>query len=441
MTHPCEEQRALLIAYLKDELAPLEKTRLDSHLGHCRRCVQVKDELARAFGATSAWTPEIAEEHLDGLVERLSPYILEAERARQPRPFALAFAAAAGLAVAMLFVFVVLPRMMTTVQENRQAIAKTEPAPIAEPEKTSAAVLAVRPTPHIKLVASASWDGRVEALDDVRSEITMKHGFAVIEFEGGQGRHLMVHAPGVDVEVVGTRFFVDVAPDGGSSVVGVKKGRVRAVTKTRQDEIDAGDARAYAPDGELSKAAYAPRATEYLEDTSFGTTATEPEPEPQAKVEVKDEPKPHPVPKHRSRTQKLHPPPGSGVATAILARAEDFARMDETDAALGLYQELIDTTDPKLVPYRPLARYETARIFGFVRDDRPRAEAILRDLAKNAGGEVATEAAFALCELDLSAAPCRARACLRRLSGRAATRAEARALLEHWGLEALTCDR
>jgi ferric-dicitrate binding protein FerR (iron transport regulator) len=436
MTQLCEEQRPLLIAYLKNELAPLESARLESHLARCRRCTALKDEVSRSFGAAKAWKPEVSGERMDQLVARLSPYIAEAERTRGTRApfFALGGALAAGAAAIAIVVAI------SFLGGTNQPL---EPAP-ARPEPS---VIAVRPTPHIKLVASTSWDGRVDAIDATRSEISMSRGFAVVEFEGGQGRRLVVRAPGVTVEVVGTRFFVEVPLGGKRSIVGVTKGKVRVVTASRLDEIAAGQTKAYAESGDLAAESYAPSALGFVKDPAFADSHAPAASEASSATrenEVEGSPKAAGLDQDQSASAhasaRSHST-ASSEANALLARAEDRTRGGDLDGALALYRELADSPDPKLTPYRALARYETARILGFKRDDKKGAASILRDLAKN-GGEVATEAAFALCELDLSTAPCRAADCLRAMTQAPSPRAvakEARALLQRWGLDAARC--
>jgi hypothetical protein len=462
MTQVCEEQRLIMVAYMQDELAPLERTRFESHIAHCRRCHALNDELSRGFSAAKSWSPKVSEEHLDRLVDRLQPYMTESKTKRSFVGFSLGFAAAAAV-----IGFVIAAVVMMRVKKDEHAkveVAAQTPAMVPTPPVAPtppAPVSAQQPTPHIKMVTSADWEGEVQPIDAIESRIAMTRGFAVVEFEGGQGRKLTVNAPGVAVEVVGTLFFVEVVPERQASIVGVKKGRVRVVTRSRNDQIDAGTSRAYRTTGELETESLMPRASIHVEDPYFakptavgGERPAEhesavvppppvpetapPPPEPAEEEVASKEP---PAKKSRSVHKKphhaIHTPSTSLEGTHLLARAEELARKGQTESALEIYQRIREDDRAELVPYRAVASYETARLYGFVLKRAGVAEQMFRELARTGSGEVATQAGFALCELDLSHDRCLAAQCLRRMAdgSNAEVDAEARQLLGRWGLD------
>jgi hypothetical protein len=317
----------------------------------------------------------------------------------------------------------------------------------------------------------------------------LTRGFAVVEFEGGHGRRLLVGAPGVDVEVVGTRFFVEVAPGGKSSVVGVKKGRVKVNTASRVDLIEAGTSKVYdRSTGDPSSVRYDAAAPRHFDDRFFvdapfdaqehEQTAAAPvppsAPEPTAPAPATppaptsseaaglsapspngpDAPAPSPaeiaprptVPKP-PRPSRLSPPRhvggrASAEATRLLTKAEALSNKGQVDAALSIYKTLAEDHRSSMSAYRPFARYEIARLYGFSLGQPELAERIFRELSRTGGGEVATQAAFSLCELDLERDPCGARACLHGMIDRAPASEvarEARQLVEIWGVDKKRC--
>jgi hypothetical protein len=141
---------------------------------------------------------------------------------------------------------------------------------------------------------------------------------------------------------------------------------------------------------------------------------------------------------HKKAHHGIRAPSTSQEGTHLLARAEELARKGQTDAALEIYQRIRDDDRAELLPYRPVASYETARLYGFVLKRAGVAEQMFRDLARMGTGEVSTQAGFALCELDLAHDRCLAAQCLRRMAdgSSAEVDAEARQLLGRWGLDA-----
>jgi hypothetical protein len=161
MSHACEEQRQLLMAYVQEELQPLERARLESHLENCKRCNALKLQITSSLSAAKAWAPEVDPEHFEHLVRRLSPY-LEQRQERSRIGFSLLLAGA----VAAALLLVVSIRLGTL-----------SPARDRDTSSATDRVVAAQPTPHIRMVTSMDWDGKVSAIDAQTSRITMTRGF------------------------------------------------------------------------------------------------------------------------------------------------------------------------------------------------------------------------------------------------------------------------
>jgi len=99
MMHACEEPRGALIAYAAGELKPLERARVESHLGHCRHCAAVRNTLDLGLSEARNWQPEVDMQRLDILATGLGPYV-EARRRSPWWSMRLAIASAVALLVA-----------------------------------------------------------------------------------------------------------------------------------------------------------------------------------------------------------------------------------------------------------------------------------------------------------------------------------------------------
>lgn len=411
MNQACREQAELMIADLQGELLPLERTRLEAHLANCGRCTALQDQLRQGLEAVRHWSPEIDPEHLDRLVDRLTPYV-GAHSARPRWVLGLGFAGA--VAAAALFAFVSLSPVATE-------------APIPAPREGSAAELTTsRPTPHIRMIKSGDWAGQVQLADANTVRVTMSRGFAVFDFEGGEGRAMRVEAPGVDVDVVGTRFFVEVA--GARTKVGVARGKVKVHTARATDLVVAGDARTYAASGEAIEGGPPAEASRHFEDPFFADAPREPAPP----IEVAAAPPPEPA-------VSAHTAPPA--VRRLFVRAESLARRGRARSALAVYRSIAESRDPAGAPYAAIARYEMARIYAGPLEREATARALFTELARSGNTEVAHQARLARCELDLTKAPCRSAACLRSIiaEGPALAAAEAGQLLSRWHLEELAC--
>ncbi|MCC7382438.1 MAG: FecR domain-containing protein [Deltaproteobacteria bacterium] len=465
MNQACREQAELMIADLQGELLPLERTRLEAHLANCGRCTALQGQLRHGLEAARHWSPEVDPEHLDRLVDRLTPYV--GAYSARPR-WVLGLSLAGAVAAAALFAFV------------RLELAATE-APLIAPRERSAGELSTsRPTPHIRMIKSGDWAGQVQLADANTVRVTMSRGFAVFDFEGGEGRAMRVEAPGVDVDVVGTRFFVEV--NGARTKVGVGRGKVKVHTVRATDLVVAGDARTYAASGEAIQGGPPAEASRHLEDPFFAAALSEPAPpvevaaapppdpaaraaaappavsavtDPPAASAVTDPPAASAVTAPPAASAVTDPPAASAVTAPpavsavtappavrrLFVRAESLARRGRARSALAVYRSIAESQDSAGAPYAAIARYEMARIYAGPLARDATARALFTELTKSSNTEVAHQARLARCELDLTRAPCRSAACLRSIieEGPAVAAAEAGQLLSRWHLEELAC--
>lgn len=361
-------------------------------------------------------------------------------RGGQRRPVFMAFAM--GFAAMMIAVAIGAAVLIHELRRAPPLVTRPEAVPsIAvvvededEDKPTPPGIKRIQASLHLRVVASATWDGRIDGnARDLR--IYMTAGFAVFAFEGGKGRRMRVETPDIIVEVVGTRFFVEVASDG--THVGVAEGRVRVTTDGEVTTLRVGDSLRLpvAPDAQRM----VPVARSYLDDDFLAEHAFQKARRKRARRTRR---------KNLAELDELFASLGdmdSGRAKSMLKQlqaAEDLAQMGQFRDAIETYREIARAASD--FSYRDLALHEMARIMAFDLGEIRQARSTLRHLAKGAQGEVRRQATIALCELDLKARPCEAAACLQELiDGPDAdfeVSREAQWLFRHWGLGGMSCD-
>lgn len=417
----CEKYVGRLGQLAAGELRGLERTRLEAHLRACGSCRAAADALGAGLLAARSWQPQVSAEHLAALNQRLEPFV--PARAGATRGRRGAWFAAGALAAALGVILIGLwPGSSPTQLSAPQGRTLAQPVPLPP------AVERRQVSPHLRMVTSAGWEGRVEGEPGDHS-ITLASGFVVLDFVGGEGRHLRVSAPDALVEVVGTRFYVEVTP--GVTRVGVAEGKVRVLTLLGTQVLTAGDHLTLGGGDSPPPS----RARPFLTDTYL--------------MEHRASAPPEAVKRKPARRRQLQVnrdgPRAVEVSAASqllerLAAAEELARLGQLREAIGAYRKLAKDAPPGAV--RDMARYEMARLWGFRMGEIQRARSILAALARGSG-EVSRQARLALCELDLKARPCQAAACLAELEANAhdfPLREEAARLYAHWGLEKVRCD-
>ncbi len=409
----CRGPRAMLMEYALDELDPLKRQRVESHVERCEACAALLAEYSASFSAARDWEPVIPAADLDRMIDRLQPYT-------QPRSRRAVWwgAAAAGLAAAAAVVMFVVEPEGVAPEPAPEIVQATRKIEIPQPP----IVHRSQPTEHLRVVASEDWNGRVRQESPKKTRVEVTRGFAVMSFEGGRGRSLEIEAPEVSIEVVGTRFYVEARP-GEETVVGVVSGKVRVRSHGEESLIEAGQAQAFGVEG--AKAAPELASTEFHDDTYLDY-----EPTPEAAPPV--EPKPVVKPKPKPKAPVVAPAPKPDPMTSLL-KAQTMAREGRHAAAAGVYTEALAHATGEM---RRVLRYERARLWAFELDRTEEARGELIALAKGSG-EVAVQSALTLCELDRTQAPCVSKQCLETLSERGID--EATKTLGRWGLDRFEC--
>lgn len=419
MTPRCQEQQARLVAFARGELRHLERDRVAAHLGGCRDCEQTVRSLRAGLQQAARWEPEVFAGDLAHLNQRLEPYLGEGRVRRSRRRLGLAWGSLTALTAAALAVVVWRPFAVSTpvVAPARESVAL---GPIAVGD----GLRRERATPHLVWVASRDWDGRVEGTEENLS-VTMSTGFAVFDFVGGGDRHLRVSAPDALVDVVGTRFFVEVRD--GATKVGVARGKVRVLTLAGTEMLQGGDSLAVG-EGDGSDAA----ALAYIRDPFLGDA---PLPVPRRNVT-----RPGPSSRTRLGVLRNQRPLDGYDPFAAWDRAEALSRQGDPRAAIEVFNEITRAAEQTAV--RDAARYEIARLWGLRLGEVQRARDILRPLAQRGNEELRRQASLALCELELQHRPCASAACLDTLrrAKDEPLRQEAARLYARWGLGELTCE-
>ena len=414
MTHPCELFRGALVSYLRGELPPLEKVRLEGHLGHCVACTRLREELGHGLKAAQTYEPEVEPEHLRRLLGRLAPYT-EAQAGRRGT-LLLAWSGAALVAVSLALVIGVVPWSM-----RARHVAVVGPAPTRVPVAVTPApsaprpveVVRMEPSPALWLVASANWDGKSQG-DDRKLNVTLSRGFVAASFVGGRGRSLRVTTPTTVVEVVGTRFLVEIG-EAGLTTVSVAEGKVRIRAGREALSVASGETRSFdAQGGVIATPILVGR--DFLDDPYLVTHHAQASLTPIGK-----------------KSGKETAPKETWSVLEQLAQAEKLADQGQFEAALTIYQSCVADAAEGYAPYRQLCRLEMARLLGFKLGKLERARDILRRLAKENPDEVGSQSALALCELDLKTNPCRAIACLRDVVTQGASRPELKREAERLG--------
>lgn len=464
----CADFRGQMFAYVRGELLALERAHVESHIERCRSCASLEKKCARSLEALDAYAPRSEVEHVERLKKRLVPYVAAGKPSRPSYvPIASALAAAAAITAVLIF----MPRDEVAEESVPELAAETArdldpPALPVLPAMAIEAAVRHELSPNLHVIAAREWDGRVVSNRPEDLRVEMKTGFAVMAFKGGAGRKLTVVAPNVEVEVVGTKFFVHVLANG-HTAVGVVSGSVRVRSAQGNELVEAGGSRAFGAVGPSipAEAAATPAidledpfiedhghdpepvvpVTELVESTAVPKTSVarpkliekaEPAEKPIEETKVEEAPK---EPEEEKEPEDTQPDLPAVTAAGLLAEAERLVSAGRVDEALHLYDWALASEDEAIRSKRSLYRYEMARLLGFEKNERAKARDIFERLALTASGEVRTQAAFAVCELELAESACNAATCLRAI---AADRSiapevaqEAKGLVSRWKLD------
>lgn len=446
MSRICEGLREMMLDHALEELDGLKAARLEAHLVNCTPCRDLHTRLQEGLKAAKNFEPEIGEADLERLVAQVAPFFRESsERSWRVPRFALALS---GAVAAVLGALWFIPGASSSKVEST-------PRVVEAPAEVVRKVL----SPRLRVVASEDFDGEFERASGPQDILRMSRGFAVLHYEGGSRKPLLVHAPGVRISVLGTRFFVEARRSVDSSVtpagseptagtaVGVVSGRVKVETEDRAEFLSAGVVRSF-----TARAARTPKRAElrspaYHHDPFLDRSV------PKRKVRRRrgrtvarsqavspERPKPAVAPSEAARPARsaaVVVAPSAEVARG-LAQAEDLARKGLHQRALKLYGELLaDRSISGSV--RSLVRFERARLRARMEDDSAACQTF-RTLAKRARGEVQVQAALSLCTCERRKDPCDGLRCLERIANGAVpgARVEAGRLRDELGKK-VTC--
>ncbi|MCB9647897.1 MAG: zf-HC2 domain-containing protein [Deltaproteobacteria bacterium] len=407
MNPKCQAQRDVMVEHVLGELDGLVAARLEAHLANCEACARVHARLAEGFQGARTLEPEVSESELSRMASRLAPYMEPAHRSRP------GFGWVVGAAAAFAGVVAVWSAARPDVEPQPPAPLAAITAPVPAPAPPPAQPVRHRAlTPHLKAVVSGDWAGAVRQPAAERTALEMDAGFAVLDFEGGEGRTLQIVAPDVEVVVLGTRLFVE-AHAGVPTTVGVVSGKVEVRSHGQIEILGPGQVRAFDAAG-----AYTPDRANLRSVAHHDDGFLDRAPAPEAPVAARRvAPKPR-----RARPEPV----------AALTSAERLVRQGKVAEGLKQYEALIASRPP--APWMDVARYERARVWGFVQGDLRRADAELARLAAGADPEVRHQARLARCELAFVEDRCAAAECLEALARDPAVAREAAALMARWGV-------
>ena len=436
----CRTQRNLMMEHVLGELGGLKKTRLESHLDRCDECQRAYDRLSRGFGEARSWAPRAQAGEVDRMMARLTP-LMEPEPEPPPRFeirwgfSAVVFGAAATAALVAVVTAKPGPEFIAASLPMPEAVRAPAPKTIEPADPASLTIERRVLGPHLKAVASPTWNG-VARSAGADTELEMSEGFAVLDYEGGEGRALRVMTPDLRIEVLGTRFFVETHP-GRPTTVGVLAGKVAVVQDGRREELPAGTIRGF--DGERSYPVEPQVSLSHAhhEDAFLKRNGSKPA---RAPVETPASAGSSPEPAAPSPVSPPDDHRATDVVTAF-TQAEGLVREGKVDEALEVYDRLLLSDDLSVEPFIDLVRYERARVWGFMQGDLQRASDTFERLARHGKGEVRLQAALAKCECDLARDRCAAKSCLQNLANHVELRAEneSQVLLRSWGISDLVC--
>lgn len=407
----CAEHRARALDFVLGDLAGLERTRMEAHLDRCDGCREVAGRLSAAFTAAKRWPPESSARELEQLIGRLEPYFGGEEAPREPwfvwsGSFKAILTAAAVTAGIVFWASYSKDSSYSKDQVTPAPVVAVAPIAAQEEPAPAPEIVRLTPRPNLKLIAGGGWDGKIGGESEEHTSIVMSRGFAMIDFEGGAGRKLWVGAPNAAIEVVGTRFFVDTAKTG-LTTIGVIAGKVVVSAPSGRATISAGQRRAFGEgDKNIHSAAENFAADPFLERSpareKLAVATTKP-----AVI----------APPVNAVSKPVLDPLDPLDPLAELAAAQRLARGEDPKSALAKYDALLEELDPE-APLAPLVRYERARLLAFVLHEKSRGALELHAVADSGRGEASLQAKLSLCELRLADDRADAARCLEELRAR-----------------------
>lgn len=400
MSRICEGLRELMLDHALEELDGLKAARLDAHLVNCRACRNLHARLKEGLSAARNYEPEIGQDDIERMVAQVAPLFRESRGSWLPW---------LGLAVGGAAITAGMVFWLGSAVESPPLVVGAPP--VAEVPQLPDDVVRKVFSPRLRMVASADFDGTLDETPGKERVLHMKRGFVVLHYDRGAARPLWVHAPGVRIKVLGTRFFVEVRSAAGSvsgTAVGVISGRVEVETRDRQELLPAGFVRSF-----TGNEAYTPPVEE------LRSPAYHHDPFLDQRADASQKAKRRRTVRRRSRPpSRAEPPPRVAAPSAEVARglaeAEDLARKGRHAEALSLYGRLLERRSMSS-EVRDLIRFERARLRARMGDRKAACETYDR-LAEQARGEVRVQAALSECACLREKDPCAGLECFDRLA-------------------------
>lgn len=392
----CGTFQEQMMAFAKGELQGLTQTKQQAHLEHCLACHEIAQKVQTALRAQAQWQPHLSDDHALRLRGRLEPYFV----APQKVGAVVRWAVAGGFLLAAFLWVWSMRAPSVALQKNPPVMAekinthREDLVPLAIPETQKLEWSPFIRALGINFAGFAHTEGPLTTVD-------MHQGVLAVSFDGGGTRRLQIRTAVGRVDVVGTRFAVEISDDAQQMRVTVMEGRVRVQAQDQGVFVDTGEERIFGVARASTHFAGSAQVRGILQETYLD------KPQSNRRVELIKNP-----PVVAPPQQVLDRRSGEEV-TELFERAEKFVSEKNYELALQTYQEVAEKAldQPVLCD---MARYEGARILGFHLQKKTEARRLLTELANKGVEEVGRQAQLALCELAKPDA-CRTQECLQAL--------------------------
>ncbi len=386
----CRQMQQHGLAFIAGDTSALEMQRLKSHLRHCAACREAAAEMSALFEAARAERYLPSSDERDRIWETLQARVeIASQSSEKPslkrfpaRPAPLFFALTAAAAAAIF----VLGFLASNVTRNKEMPLRSNDAPASTPDLPELTVVQAATSLFLGTAPGTAY--RTEQ-KGTRYVLTLSRGTVWIRFGKTESiQDLVIEAPGVVVNVIGTVLTVDAAPDR-PTTVGVLRGHVR-IHPAGGEERSLGEGSLFSVGDRALRSMDTARrnqaakwlvslATESAEDTADLTETAE--------ATTDSEPRRAPSPDHPREVVDLYRQAEAHMASKDFAKA---AKLLERIIALAPVSARADT-----------ARLDLARIYTRSLDRPERAEKHLKAyLARHPKAPNAPMIKRQLCELS-----------------------------------------
>jgi hypothetical protein len=413
----CSRVRELAFERRMGELRGPSQALVDEHTAGCPTCAAYLANLDALLQAAAEGDGPLSSDAADALWDRLEaqlPRPTPGDRWRAiPGRLPQVLAAAAVLALTGLLLVFWLdsrtapdypapPRLehpgADRLAQQPAELSRSDPAlAAADPIRAAIPRLDTQARPHDSVTVFAETGAAWSFHADDELRIELQSGTLLIEYLPEREQLLVVEAPGLQVEVLGTVFFV--VADEGRSTVGTSAGRLRVTSDDGSTvTLEAGEQ--LEPGGAITLMGRERRAlvAEHVDlDGHLRRLAARPSPE----VETEPETAQHPRSAADSAEDEVRreSAPDAAAPGSALLRAENAQRRGRYDEAARILETFVEAGEPGQLDIG-LARLELARLYE-TRLDRPNRAAhhLRRFLAEQPSDPAAASARRELCRL------------------------------------------